>query len=396
MGHADSAIKATLPLSQAMSFSDEQSMLLETATAFCRDKSPIATVRQRMTTDAGFDRAVWDEMVALGWSGMAIPERFGGSGLTLAEVATVTEPIGRHLLATPLFSTQLFVQAVLAGASPTQQALWLPKIVSGAIGTVALFEQDGDWALDAMAANARTEGNAVVLAGDKILVGDALQADCFTVSVMHDGAPALVIMPAADIGAARIRRETIIDETRRSAALSLDGVRVPASALITGEAARKALEAVRHAGLLLASAEAAGGIAGVLGVVLEYLNLRKTFGRKIGSYQSLKHTCAEILIGLERSRSHVYHAASLITEAAAGADISASDIDVALRMAKVEAGDSFVFAGDRAVQFHGGFGFTWECDAQLYLRRALWLQYAFGDAGHHRRRLADALLSPVG
>ena len=396
MGHADSAMKATLPLSHLMRFSDEQSLLLETATAFCRDKSPIAAVRQRMTTDAGFDRAVWDEMVALGWSGMAIPERFGGSGLTLAEVATVTEPIGRHLLATPLFSTQLFVQAVLAGASPTQQALWLPKIVSGAIGTVALFEQDGDWALDAMAASARAEGGAVVLAGEKILVGDALQADYFAVSVMLDGAPALAIVPAADIGTARIRRETIIDETRRSAALSLDGIRVPGSALITGDAARKALEAVRHAGLLLASAEAAGGIAGVLGVVLEYLNLRKTFGRKIGSYQSLKHTCAEILIGLERSRSHVYHAASLISEAAAGADISAAAIDVALRMAKVEAGDSFVFAGDRAVQFHGGFGFTWECDAQLYLRRALWLQYAFGDAGHHRRRLADALLSPVG
>jgi alkylation response protein AidB-like acyl-CoA dehydrogenase len=335
-------------------------------------------------------------MVALGWSGMAIPERFGGSGLTLAEVATVTEPIGRHLLSTPLFSTQLFVQAVIAGASPTQQALWLPKIVSGAIGTVALFEQDGDWALDAMAASARTEGNAVVLAGDKILVGDALQADCFAVSVMLDGAPAIAIVPAADIGSARLRRETIIDETRRSASLSLAGVRLPASALITGEAAGKALEAVRHAGLLLASAEAAGGIAGVLGVVLEYLNLRKTFGRKIGSYQSLKHTCADILIGLERSRSHVYHAASLITEAAAGSETSAIDIDVALRMAKVEAGDSFVFAGDRAVQFHGGFGFTWECDAQLYLRRALWLQYAFGDAGHHRRRLADALLSPVG
>jgi alkylation response protein AidB-like acyl-CoA dehydrogenase len=395
MGHADSAIRAALPLSQAMQFSDEQSLLLETATAFCRDKSPIATVRQRMTTDAGFDRAVWDEMVALGWSGMAIPESFGGSGLTLAELATVTEPIGRHLLATPLFSTQLFVQAVLAGANPAQQALWLPKLVSGAIGTVALFEQDGDWALDAIAASARNEGNSVVLAGDKILVGDALQADCFAVSVMLDGAPALVIVPAADIGAARMRRETIIDETRRSAALSLDGIRVPGSALITGEAARKALEAVRHAGLLLASAEV-GGIAGVLGVVLEYLNLRKTFGRKIGSYQSLKHTCADILIGLERSRSHVYHAASLITEAAAGADISAIDIDVALRMAKVETGDSFVFAGDRAVQFHGGFGFTWECDAQLYLRRALWLQYAFGDAGHHRRKLADALLSPVG
>jgi len=139
-----------------------------------------------------------------------------------------------------------------------------------------------------------------------------------------------------------------------------------------------------EAALLLATAEAAGGIAGVLDVVVDYLNLRTAFGRKIGAYQSLKHPAAEILIGLERSRSHLYHAATLL---AAG-----EDAEIALRMAKAESGDAFVFAGDRAVQFHGGFGFTYECDAQLYLRRALWLQFSYGDAAHHRRRLADLLL----
>ena len=144
------------------------------------------------------------------------------------------------------------------------------------------------------------------------------------------------------------------------------------------------MEAIRDAALLFAAAEAAGGIAGVLELTVEYLNTRTAFGRKIGSYQSLKHACSEILIGLERTRSHVYHAATLL---AAG-----ENAEIALRMAKVEAGDSMVFAGDRAVQFHGGFGFTYDCDAQLYLRRALWLQYAFGDATHHRRRLADLLL----
>jgi alkylation response protein AidB-like acyl-CoA dehydrogenase len=122
----------------------------------------------------------------------------------------------------------------------------------------------------------------------------------------------------------------------------------------------------------------------VLDVVLDYLRTRTAFGRKIGSFQALKHTCVDILVGLERTRSHVYHAATLL----AGNE----DAEVALRMAKAEAGDSFVFAGDRAVQFHGGFGFTWDCDAQLFLRRALWLQFAYGDAAHHRRRLADILL----
>ncbi|NJN50692.1 MAG: hypothetical protein HC809_01790 [Gammaproteobacteria bacterium] len=144
------------------------------------------------------------------------------------------------------------------------------------------------------------------------------------------------------------------------------------------------IEAIRDAALLLTAAEAAGGIAGALDVTLEYLNTRTAFGRKIGSFQALKHTCAEILIGLERARSHVYHAATRINDG--------EDAEAALRMAKVEACDSFAFAGDRAIQFHGGFGFTYECDAQLFLRRALWLQYWFGDGPHHRKRLAELLL----
>ena len=130
----------------------------------------------------------------------------------------------------------------------------------------------------------------------------------------------------------------------------------------------------------------------MLDVVVDYLNTRTTFGRKIGSYQGLKHPAADMLVGLERARSHVAHAATLLAECA-DAGAAADQADIALRMAKAEAGDSFVFAGDRAVQFHGGFGFTWDCNAQLYLRRALWLQPWFGDAAHQRQRLADALFS---
>ena len=123
---------------------------------------------------------------------------------------------------------------------------------------------------------------------------------------------------------------------------------------------------------------------GNIAVLVEYLNTRTAFGRKIGSYQGLKHPTVDILVGLERSRSHVYHAASLLD--------AGEDPEVAIRMAKAEASDSFAFAGDRAIQFHGGFGFTWECDAQLFLRRALWCQYAYGDALHHRKHLARLLL----
>ncbi|QWG17435.1 acyl-CoA/acyl-ACP dehydrogenase [Bradyrhizobium sediminis] len=374
-------------LSNTITFTDEQAMLLDIATNFFREKSSIATVRRQIASESGFDRELWGEIAELGWLGIAVPERFGGSELSLADVTAIAEPMGRHLAGTPLISTQLFIQALLAGGSEQQQRELLPKICSGAIGTVALFESDGDWNLEHIGSQAVIAADAARLSGAKTLVCDAAVADFVLVSVALDGAPALAIVKAADLPRERRTRETVIDETRRAWRLELDGVSVAVSSLMTGDKARAALKAIRDAALLFAAAEAAGGIAGALETTVEYLNTRSAFGRKIGSYQSLKHTCAEILVGLERTRSHVYHAASLL---AAG-----EDAEVALRMAKVEAGDSFVFAGDRAVQFHGGFGFTYDCDAQLYLRRALWLQYAFGDATHHRRRLAELLL-PAG
>ena len=366
-------------LSRRIGFSDEQGMLLETAVAFCREKSPVRAVRDLMGSETGFDQGVWDEMAGLGWLGIAIPERHGGSGLGIAEAATIAEPMGRHLMATPYGSTQIAVQALLAGGRSAE----LAAIAQGMAATVAVFEGDGDWDLGRIEARAVVKGGVARLEGAKALVLDAGVAGVIVVSVMLEGAPALVVLPGVERG--RLRAETVIDETRRSFRLDLEGIEVPGAEMITGAAARAGLVAIRDAGLLFAVAEAAGGIAGVLDVTVEYLNTRSTFGRKIGSYQALKHTCADILVGLERSRSHFYHAATVCGAGEAGAEI-------ALRMAKAEASDVFAHAGDRAVQFHGGFGFTWECDAQLYLRRALWLQYGFGDAAHHRRILADLLL----
>jgi acyl-CoA dehydrogenase len=371
-------------LSNKITFTDEQAMLLDIATNFFREKSPTTTVRRQIASESGVDRELWGEIAELGWLGIAVPERFGGSGLSLADVTVVVEPMGRHLAGTPFVSTQIFAQALLAGGTDQQQRDLLPQVCQGSVGTVAVFESDGDWNLEHIESVAEIAGDAARLSGTKTLVCDASVADFVLISVSLAGAPALAIVRATDLPRERRTRETVIDETRRAYGVDLVGVSVPASSLITGEKARVTLKAIRDSALLFAAAEAAGGIAGVLDVTVQYLNTRSAFGRKIGSYQSLKHTCSDILIGLERTRSHVYHAASLI---AAG-----EDAEIALRMAKIEAGDSFVFAGDRAIQFHGGFGFTYDCDAQLYLRRALWLQYAFGDAAHHRRRLADLLL----
>lgn len=370
-------------LSNRIVFTDEQAMLLDAATAFCRDKAPIASVRAQMETEHGFDRAVWDEMVALGWSGIAVPERFGGSGLSLAEVATIAEPMGRRLFASPFGSTQVFVHAARAGGSEAQQADWLTRVAAGAIATTAVLEPEGDWSLDRADATATRQGAELLLAGAKTLVCDAAVAELLMVSVSLDGAPALVVLERGDLPAGALQRDGAIDETRRAYTLQLDGVRIPEGRLIAGASAQAALRALEQASLLLASAEAAGGISGALDLMVDYLNTRTAFGRKIGSYQSLKHTCAEILIGLERARSHLYHAATLLADG--------EDAEVALRMAKVASGETFSWAGDRAVQFHGGFGFTWDCDAQLYLRRAMFLQAVHGDDAHHRARLGQLL-----
>jgi alkylation response protein AidB-like acyl-CoA dehydrogenase len=373
-------------LNTRIAFSDEQAMLLEAATSFCRDKSPGSAVRGRFGTDTGFDAAHWQAMADMGWLGIAVPEQHGGSALGIAACAVLAEPLGRHLLHTPFVATQLAIQGLLAGGSAAQQADWLPRLASGTVGTVALFEDAGDWDLAALQSQVRLAAGTATLSGHKTLVPDAGVADLLLASVQHGGAPALVLLTAAEL-AGRLQRETVIDETRRSFSLQLDGLAVPADRLITGDKAAQALQAIRQAAWLLAAAEAAGSIAGALAVTVDYLNIRSAFGRKIGSYQALKHGCADILCQLERVRSHVYHAATLLADG--------TDAEIALRMAKAEAGDAAVQAGDRAVQFHGGFGFTWDCDAQLYLRRALWLQPWFGDAGHHRRQLAGLLLDHV-
>jgi alkylation response protein AidB-like acyl-CoA dehydrogenase len=186
-----------------------------------------------------------------------------------------------------------------------------------------------------------------------------------------------------------MRREIRIDETRRSSRISLDGLALPQDALLaSGAAARTALEHVERVALLLLSAEMAGGAEGVMQLTLEYLKTRVQFGRAIGSYQHLKHGMVEILCSVEQGRSLLYHAATAFDRTDRGSEI-------ALRMAKAQLGESFCHAADRSIQFHGAIGFTYECHAQLYFRRAQWLEHAFGNARFQRKRLAPLLLDPA-
>jgi alkylation response protein AidB-like acyl-CoA dehydrogenase len=257
----------------------------------------------------------------------------------------------------------------------------LQEIAEGRIATVA-FLDGGDWGGANLALTMTTEG---VLSGSKTFVGCGHEASLILVVGQCDNAPAIAVVDAADLKAGAISVNTLIDLTKRTAQIDFTGV--PAKAVLTGEHVVAAIRDYRLLGALLTAAEAAGSAARCLAVIVDYLKTRKQFGKLIGSYQALKHPTVDIYCGVEDARSFCYHAASLLD-----ADSLSHDAEIACRMAKVSAGQTMSYAGDRAVQFHGGIGFTWDCDSTLFIRRGQWSHQVFGDAIHHRKRLASLLL----
>lgn len=365
-------------------FSEEQADLLEVATTFCRDKSPVEKVRQLLADEAGYDKSVWNEIVELGWLAIAVPEELGGIGLGMAEVVPVVEQMGRSLLTGPFISTSLAAQALVVGGNETQKSGLLAEICAGKIATLAFSEPHGDWDLTHVEASATKTGNDLTLKGRKTFVENAAEAQTIIASVSLDGKPVLVAIDKTAIPAGNFRRETIIDETRRSYQVSLDGVTVSTDALLDPAKATATFEHLHLAANLLLAAEMCGAAQACIDYTVDYLQTRKQFGKYIGSYQALKHPIVDAHVAYEQARSHLYSAAFNFSQQGEG--------EIATRMAKAEACNALSFAADRAIQFHGGFGFTYDCDAQLYRRRSFWCENQHGDAVYHRAKLADLLL----
>lgn len=365
--------------------SEEQMDLRNIAVAFCREKSPIDKVRALIEDELGHDANTWKEMGELGWLGISIPEEYGGVGLSIAEVAPVAEQLGRTLMGGPFISTTIAAQALLAAGTEAQKTAYLPALAEGQAAAVALTEPNADFDLSNIAATATRDGEHLHLSGTKILVTNAQVAEHIIASVMLDGALSLVIIPASAIPRDKLRRETIVDETRRSFELTLDGISIPEANVMDGEKTAAALTHIDLVANLLLSAEMCGGAQACIDYTVDYLNTRTQFGKKIGAYQALKHATVDAYTDYEKARSHLYSAAWVFSDQGRG--------EVAVRMAKAQADKAFSFAADRAIQFHGGFGFTYDCDAQLYRRRAMWCAAQFGDASWQKKKLAKLLLS---
>ncbi|HVY89267.1 MAG TPA: acyl-CoA dehydrogenase family protein, partial [Hyphomonadaceae bacterium] len=245
--------------------SEEQAMLLDQAASFAREAAPIARIRA-MILKPEMDKDFWSSLVELGWPGISIPEAHGGVGLGLSEVAPVVELLGRHLAPSPLVATTLAAQALLANGGDKQKAEWLPKIAAGEVATLGLVEEDGDWDLEAVTSTFQKFGDTLTLSGAKCFVLDADVAELFVVSVKLHGQTQLVAITRDQLSAGAIARETVIDETKRSFRISLDGVSISASQVLPG----RDLKAIERAALLLACAEISGGIAGALNVTVDY------------------------------------------------------------------------------------------------------------------------------
>jgi len=369
--------------------SEEQAALGQSANELLGKRWDMSAVRRAMVTESGYDPAFYRELCALGWLGAAVPAEYGGAGLPFGVLANVFEAMGQSLFGSPFLAGTLAAQALLAAGTEAQKQRWLPALIEGkALGTLALSEPNGSYQLSPRQAHAQRGKGGLTLSGQKTLVLDAQHADFAIASIALDGTPALVLLEASAL-AGRIRPHTLIDETRRAAAVSLDGLHVGDEAVLDAADAGAALAHVQRAAWLLLSAEAAGGAEGVMQLTLDYLRTRKQFGKAIGSYQALKHPMVEIMIAIEQGRSLLYHAATMFEH-------DDPEREIALRMAKAQLGDTYVHASDRAIQFHGAIGFTYECHVQLFFRRAQWVQATFGDALHHRQALAELLWPRAG
>ncbi|MDX1469502.1 MAG: acyl-CoA dehydrogenase family protein [Acidimicrobiia bacterium] len=357
---------------------DELELIQSTAAEFLADRFGTATVRELMMSDDGFDSAAWKEIVELGWTGLAIAEEHGGSGYGMIEMSALLEVMGRHVVPGPFFaSAVLATTAVQEAGTAEQQANLLPRLASGEIGTLAVFERARDWSLSKVETTATRDAEVWVLNGVKRYVLDGHLADLLVVAADQG---LFVVESGAD--GVRIEQTPTLDATRRQATVSLEGVRVPSGSLL-GDRGLDSLSRTLLLGTTALAAEQYGGITWCLDTSVEHAKTRHQFGRPIGSFQAIKHRCAEMLIKSEHSKSAAYHAARVTDDP--------DELAIAAPLAGSICSDGYVWAAGETIQILGGIGFTWEHDAHLYFKRAKASSLLLGDPRHHRRLLGDAI-----
>jgi alkylation response protein AidB-like acyl-CoA dehydrogenase len=364
-------------------FTDEQEELRRTARRWLDEKCPSPRVRELMESDSGFDERLWKEMAGLGWQGMAIPEQHGGAGFSFLETFVLLEEMGRSLYPSPFFSTVVLgTPAVLEAGSDEQKGAILPAVASGDLTLALAFtEPNGLWTEPGVEATARLEGNDWMVDGTKSFVLDGHTAGTLVVAARTPVGVSLFLVDGQAEGLARRRLETM-DMTRKQAEVQLSSVRGD----LLGEEGKgwDVLESVLQRAVVGLAGEQVGGAQTCLDSAVDYAKVRHQFGRPIGSFQAIKHKCADMLVQVESAKSAAYYAAW-----AATAD--EAELALAAPLAKSYCSEAYFFCAAENIQIHGGIGFTWEHDAHLYFKRAKSSELLFGDPAFHRASLADRL-----
>jgi len=347
---------------------------------FLEAASPSGTVRRLMATTVGYEEGVWRQMACeLGLHGIAVPEEWGGAGAGMSELAVVFEEMGAALLCAPFFSTvALATQAILTSGDRTAMEEFLPTFVDGtSTATLILNGQLDGWEAAAVTLTAVRDGDGYRVSGDAPLVLDGHSVDVMLVAANTPAGPSLLAVAADSEGVERTPLASL-DRTRKVARIRFDGA--PGRLIGTDGEAATGLARTSDLAVVALAAEQLGAAQRCLDMAVGYAKERIQFGRAIGSFQAIKHRCADMLVSVEGARSAVVHAA----EAADGPDLA-----TAAAVAKMTCSEAFLQAALDNMRIHGGIGFTWEHDAHLYVRRAKATELIFGSPDYHAQRLAD-------
>lgn len=375
-------------------FTPEQEMIRDAAREFVAGHGGSDRLRAVLAGERGYDPQAWQALaVELGWTGLALPESAGGGGLGAVELAILLEETGRRLFVSPFFATSGLAAALLRECVPRdRQEHWLRPIAAGAcIATAALTGDSGQpGAIEVTFApdgsgGGRLDGHAsFVPYGD---VADLVLVAARAAGSQGDEAITLVALQRGSSGCTAQRLVTM-DQTRPYARLGFDGARVGPDAIVggVGQVGAALARGVQVAQVAFA-AEQLGGAFGALEMTVEYARQRVQFGRIIGSFQAIKHRLADLLVACEAAKSAVYYAACTVDEYRAGT-AGARDLAEAAALVQSCCSEAFMQCGANAIQLHGGIGFTWEHEAQLYFKRARSALTYLGTPDWHREQIA--------
>jgi alkylation response protein AidB-like acyl-CoA dehydrogenase len=349
--------------------SEEQELLQATVRQFVENECPAARLREQFESEDDASPALWSGLAELGVAGLAVPEAHGGAGLGLLDLALAAEVLGHGALPGPFLGHSLAGLAVALGGSPEQQRSWLPKLAGGELlGSVALAEPEGGWLPEEW--TAKGDGR---VSGTKSWVPAGGAADLLVVGVAGGG---LALVERGERGVA-IEPQAGVDRTRRVASVRFDAA--PCEPLPGG---RATAERLRDAALVLLAADALGGASRCVEMSVAYAKTREQFGVTIGHFQALKHQLANMALEVEPSRALCWFAAHAFDRLPEQAPRAAA-------LAKAHLTDVYVQAARDTVEAHGGIGFTWECDVQIWFKRALFDRAFLGTPEVHRERAAS-------